>query len=213
MAVEVKICGVNSGEAAQAAASAHYVGFVFYPPSPRAVSPKQAAALSAHLPDTVTRTGLFVDADDAAIAAVLAHVPLGLLQFHGEESPERMAGLREKFGLPVMKAIKVAAKDDVDAADSYLSCADRLLFDARPPATLDGALPGGNALAFDWGLLAGRDWPLPWMLSGGLRTENLAQAVRVSGAKAVDVSSGVDSPPGCKNPAFIRTFIEEAAKL
>ena len=213
MAVAVKICGVNSVEAAQAAAAAQYVGFVFYPPSSRAVDGKEAAALAAHLPDSVTRTGLFVDADDATIAAVLADAPLDLLQFHGEESPERVAEAREKFSLPVMKAIKVAAKTDVDAADAYVSCADRLLFDARAPATMEGALPGGNALAFDWGLLAGREWPLPWMLSGGLHTENLTQAVRISGAKAVDVSSGVESSPGHKNPAFIWAFIDEAAKL
>lgn len=213
MAVAVKICGVNSVEAAGAAAAAQYVGFVFYPPSPRAVDGKEAAALAAHLPDSVTRTGLFVDAEDAAIAAVLAAAPLDLLQLHGEESPQRVAEVREKFALPVMKAIKVGSKSDVDAADAYVSCADRLLFDARPPATMEGALPGGNALAFDWGLLAGREWPLPWMLSGGLRVENLVQAVRVSGAEAVDVSSGVESSPGHKNPAFIRAFIAEAAKL
>jgi phosphoribosylanthranilate isomerase len=213
MAVEVKICGVNSIEAAEAAVDAKYVGFVFYPPSPRAVSPEEAAALSAHQPDTVTRTGLFVDADDVAIAAVLAKAPLDLLQLHGEESPERVAALRDTFGLPVMKAITVASKADVDAADAYFACTDRLLFDARPPATMEGALPGGNALAFDWGLLAGRDWPLPWMLSGGLHIGNLAQAVHVSGAKAVDVSSGVESSLGRKNPVLIRAFIEEAAKL
>ncbi len=213
MAVDVKICGVNSVEAVKAAAAAQYVGFVFYPPSPRAVDGETAAALAAHLPDSVTRTGLFVDADDAAIAAVLAQAPLDLLQFHGEESPERVAAVREKFGLPVIKAIKVASKPDVDAAQAYVSCADRLLFDACPPAAMANALPGGNALAFDWGLLAGREWPLPWMLSGGLHTENLAQAVRISGAKVVDVSSGVESSPGHKNPAFIRAFIAEAAKL
>ncbi|MDP7311556.1 MAG: phosphoribosylanthranilate isomerase [Alphaproteobacteria bacterium] len=213
MAVAVKICGVNSVEAAEAATAAQYVGFVFYPPSPRAVSAETAATLAVHLPDTVTRTGLFVDAEDAAIAAVLARTSLDLLQLHGEESPERIAEVREKFGLPVMKAIKVATKTDVDAAAAYFSCADHLLFDARPPATMEDALPGGNALAFDWGLLAGRDWPLPWMLSGGLRVENLAQAVRISGAPVVDVSSGVEFASGHKNPAFIRAFIDEAAKL
>ena len=213
MAVAVKICGISSVEAAEAAVLAQYVGFVFYPPSSRVVSPEQAAALAAHLPDTVIRTGLFVDADDAAIAAVLTRAPLDLLQFHGEESPERVVAAREKFSLPVMKAIKVGSKSDVDAAQTYFSCADRLLFDARPPATMEGTLPGGNALVFDWNLLAERDFPLPWMLSGGLRAENLAQAVRISGALAVDVSSGVESTAGHKNPAFIRVFIGEAAKL
>ena len=213
MAVAVKICGISSVEAAEAAVLAQYVGFVFYPPSSRVVSPEQAAALAAHLPDTVIRTGLFVDADDAAIAAVLTHAPLDLLQFHGEESPERVAVAREKFSLPVMKAIKVGSKSDVDAAQTYFSCADRLLFDARPPATMEETLPGGNALVFDWNLLAERDFPLPWMLSGGLRAKNLAQAVRISGAPAVDVSSGVESTLGHKNPAFIRAFISKAAKL
>lgn len=214
MAVTVKICGINTPEAARAAsaAGADMIGLVFYAPSPRAVTPAQAAAIAATVPERVMKVGLFVDPDDAAIDTVLAALPLDLLQLHGAERPERVAEIRDRFAVSVMKAIKIAGPEDVTSADAYADAADRLLFDAKAPKSLAGALPGGNALSFDWQLLAGRRWALPWMLSGGLDAANVAEAVRISGACAVDVSSGVEDRPGVKNLDKIRAFVA-AAKL
>lgn len=214
MAVTVKICGINTPEAARAAgaAGADMIGLIFYPPSPRAVAPAQAAEIALGAPEGVMKVGLFVDPDDAAINTVLAALPLDLLQLHGGERPERVAEIRDRFAVPVMKAIKIAGPEDVASADDYADAADRLLFDAKAPKSLVGALPGGNALSFDWQLLAGRRWPRPWMLSGGLDAANVAEAVRISGAIAVDVSSGVEDRPGVKNLEKIRAFVA-AAKL
>jgi phosphoribosylanthranilate isomerase len=214
MTIAAKICGLSSEAAVEAAIAggAAYVGFVFYPPSPRSVTPRRAGELCAGVPASVKRVGLFVDADDAAIAEVLAAAPIDILQFHGAETPERVVQAKRRFGLPVMKAISVAGPDDVAAAARYEDTADLLLFDAKPPRRAD-ALPGGNGLAFDWQLIAGRDWRLPWMLSGGLTADLLPEAVRVSGASAVDVSSGVERRPGEKDPAKIRAFLEAAGRL
>jgi phosphoribosylanthranilate isomerase len=211
---EAKICGVNSPVAAVAAAAggAAFIGLVFYPPSPRALTADRAAELAALVPARVGRVGLFIDPDDAALRAVLSTVPLTLLQLHGRESPERVKEVKERFGLPVMKAIGVAEPRDLDAAARYLGVADWLLFDARPPRE-PGALPGGNARPFDWRILAGRSWPIPWMLSGGLTATTLGDAVRVTGARVVDVSSGVEDRPGVKSPDRIRAFLEAAARL
>ena len=214
MSVAAKICGVNS-EAAVAAAvagGAAYVGFVFYPPSPRAVEPSRAAELCAAVPSGIERVGLFVDADNDAIREVLALAPLDVLQFHGQECPERVAEVRARFGRPVMKAISIAGPEDVLTAERYEDTADMLLFDAKPPRRAD-ALPGGNGLAFDWRLIAGRRWRRPWMLSGGLTAELLPEAVRISGAAAVDVSSGVERSPGDKDPDKIREFLAAARSL
>jgi phosphoribosylanthranilate isomerase len=215
MTVAAKICGLASEEAVAAAVAggAAYVGFVFYPPSPRAIAPARAGALCAAVPAGVRRVALFVDADDAAIAAVLAAAPaIDILQFHGSETPERIAEAHRRFGRTVMKAISIAGPEDVDAASRYEDAADLLLFDAKPPRRAD-ALPGGNGLAFDWRLIAGRDWRLPWMLSGGLTAELLPEAVRISGATAVDVSSGVELRPGEKDPEKIRAFLQVARGL
>jgi phosphoribosylanthranilate isomerase len=214
MSVAAKICGLNS-EAAVAAAvegGAAYLGFVFYPPSPRAVSPARAAELCAAVSSGIQRVALFVDADDAAIGAVLDAAPIDILQFHGGESPERVAEIRCRFKRRVMKAIAVAAPEDVRAAARYEDDADLLLFDAKPPRRAD-ALPGGNGLAFDWRLIAGRPWRRPWMLSGGLTAALLPEAVRVSGAEAVDISSGVERRPGDKDPEKIREFLAVARTL
>jgi phosphoribosylanthranilate isomerase len=214
MTVAAKVCGLSS-EAAVAAAvagGAAYLGFNFYPPSPRAVSPERAAALCAAVPAGVPRVGVFVDAADEAIQAVLNAAPLDILQFHGQESPDRVAEARHRFGLPVMKAIAVAGPEDVLAASRYEDAADMLLFDAKPPRRAD-ALPGGNGLAFDWRLIAGHRWRRPWMLSGGLTAALLSEAVRISGAAAVDVSSGVERRPGDKDPDKIREFLEIARAL
>lgn len=215
MSVQAKICGLSTPDAMTAAVTggAAFVGLVFYPPSPRAVTPAQAAPLAALVPEGVVKTGLLVDAGDATIEEILTEVPLDLLQLHGGESPERVAEIKARFGLPVMKAVKLRQAGDLEAVAPYLGVADRLLFDAKPPEDLENPLPGGNAVAFDWTILAGTRWPLPWMLAGGLTPENVARAVEISGAPAVDVSSGVEDAPGRKNPGKIRAFLEACAEL
>jgi len=214
MSIAAKICGLSSEAAVTAAVEggAAYLGFVLYAPSPRAVSPARAATLCAAVPSGVQRVGLFVDAGDEAIRAVLDLAPIDILQFHGQESPDRVADVKVRFHRPVMKAIAVAAAQDVLAAARYEEDADMLLFDAKPPRRLD-ALPGGNGLAFDWRLIAGHRWRRPWMLSGGLTAALLPEAVRISGAGAVDVSSGVERRPGDKDPDKIREFLVVARGL
>lgn len=215
MRIETKICGIRQPLALDAAVEggADMVGLVFYPPSPRSLTAEAAAALAARAPERVMKVGLFVDADDATLGAVLQRVPLDLLQLHGGESPRRVQEIRDRFGLPVMKAIPVSDAADLESAGAYAEVAERLLFDAKAPRDLAGALPGGNALSFDWTLLAGRSWPRPWMLSGGLNAENLERAVTISGASAVDVSSGVERRPGEKDPDRIRAFLAKAREL
>ena len=215
MTVSAKICGINDAESMRTAVDggASHVGLVFYPPSPRAVTRELAAELAAIAGDHAVCTGLFVDPDDALIDDTLARVPLDLLQLHGSESPERVAELKTRTGRQVMKVIRVGAAADIDGATAYLEVADWLMFDALPPRDMENALPGGNAVSFDWRLLAGRDWPLPWMLAGGLNIENVAEAVELSGATTVDTSSGVEDAPGRKNPAKIRAFLAAVAAL
>ena len=210
MPVEVKICGIRDAEALDAAvaAGADLVGFVFFPPSPRAVTPAHAGALSARHAGGPVRVGLFVDPTDDDLTAALAAVPLGLLQLHGEETPERAASIRARFGVPVMKALGIGAPADLDAADAFAPVVDRFLFDAKPPP--GGPLPGGNAQPFEWRLMAGRAIAKPWLLAGGLTPGNVAEAIRIAGAPGVDVSSGVESARGVKDPALIRAFIAAA---
>jgi phosphoribosylanthranilate isomerase len=211
--VAAKICGLSS-EAAVAAAvdgGAAYVGFVFYPPSPRSITPARSGTLAAAVPAGIKKVALFVDADDALIRTVIDAAGIDILQFHGAETPVRVAEARQRFGRPVMKAVAIAGPDDLAVAACYEEFADLLLFDAKPPP--GATRPGGNGLAFDWQLIAGRDWRLPWLLSGGLTAELLPDAVRISGAAAVDVSSGVESAPGQKDPAKIRAFLSAAAAL
>lgn len=214
MTVQVKICGINDPEALRAAVEggARYVGLVFYPRSPRAVAPALAAQLARQVPTWVRTVGLFVDPDDTLLEHVVTQVPLDLVQLHGAETPARVAEIQATYHIPVIKAIKVATVEDLDGAAAYQETAGMLLFDAKPPDKV-AALPGGNGISFDWTLLAGRSWSRPWMLSGGLSADNLAEAVARSGARIVDVSSGVEDRPGHKDPARIRTFLETAARL
>ncbi len=214
MTIRAKICGLSDALSVEAAVQggAAFVGFVFYAASPRAVSPGQAAELAALVPEGVAKVGLFVDADDAAIDAALA-APLDMLQLHGGETPERVAQLRARTGCKIIKNLPVASAADVERAADYYQAADWLMFDARPAKDLKGALPGGNALAFDWLLLKDRDFPLPWMLAGGLNAGNVAEAVRLSGAQTVDVSSGVEDKRGVKNPAKIAGFLKAVAAI
>ncbi len=208
--MEVKICGVTTPEALAACAGlgVDFVGFVFFPPSPRALTPAAAAALSASHAGGPSRVGLFVDPDDAELARTLAAVPLHMLQLHGAESPARCAEIRARFGLPVMKALGVAVAEDLDALAAYAPVVDRFLLDAKPGP--QAALPGGNAHPFEWSLLAGRRIPRPWLLAGGLTPGNVARAVAVSGAAGVDVSSGVESSRGVKSVALIAAFAHAA---
>ena len=181
MTVEAKICGLSTPETLDAAVrtGARFVGFVTFPKSPRHISTETMRALGALVPKTVTRVGLFVDPDDALLDEKLATGVLDLLQLHGDETPERVAAIKQRTGTPVMKVIKVGALGDVErGVAAYGGVADRLMFDVA-----GGALPGGNAKAFDWTFLAGRTVPLPWLLAGGLTSGNVAEAVRVTGAR------------------------------
>jgi phosphoribosylanthranilate isomerase len=202
----VKICGLRDAAMLDAAvqAGAAYVGLVFFEKSPRNVTLAQAAALAAMVPAGVAKVALVVDADDAQLDALLAQVPVDILQLHGAETPARVTEVKARYGLPVMKAVGVAGPDDLAALDTYAQVADQLLVDAKAPKGAD--LPGGNGLAFDWRLIAGRRWLVPWMLAGGLTPANVAQAVALTGAGQVDVSSGVESAPGVKDAALIAAF-------
>jgi phosphoribosylanthranilate isomerase len=213
--VAAKICGLKDAAGIDAAISggARYVGLNFFPPSPRAVTPARAAELAITIPGTVTKVGLFVDPDDGLLRGVLDHLALDLIQLHGGEDPERVDAIKALTGLPVLKAIKVASAADLDGAGDFDGVADMLLFDAKAPKDLANALPGGNGLVFDWNLLAGRRWQQPWMLSGGLDAGNVAQAVTIAGARAVDVSSGVERAPGEKDPAAIKAFLDAVKAL
>jgi phosphoribosylanthranilate isomerase len=209
--IRVKICGLRSADdvttAAQAGAA--YVGFVFFSKSPRHVQIDQAATLAAMAPAGLCKAALTVNASDAELDAITSKVPLDMLQLHGAESPERVAEIKARYGLPVMKAIGVADATDLPQIDVYSTVADQLLIDAKPPR--DAELPGGNGLAFDWRLLAGRKyWQRPWMLAGGLTPDNVTEAVRMTGANQVDVSSGVETAPGQKDQNLIRSFVEAA---
>ncbi|HEY4166174.1 MAG TPA: phosphoribosylanthranilate isomerase, partial [Reyranella sp.] len=188
---------------------ARFVGFVTYPKSPRHISTETMRALGQRVPKTVTRVGLFVDPDDGLLDEKIATGSLDLLQLHGGETPERVAAIRRRTGLPVMKVIKVASAEDVArGVAAYGSVADRLMFEGA-----EGALPGGNAKAFDWTFLSGQAVPLPWMLAGGLTPANVAEAVRVTGARIVDVSSGVESSRGVKSAELIRAFLDGVKAL
>lgn len=210
MSLSVKICGLSQPESVDAAlkAGARYLGFVFFEKSPRNVTPSEAAALTADVPLGIARVGLFVNPDDAALQGTLAQVPLDIIQLHGHESPARVAEVKALTGLPVMKAVGISEPADLDALWDYGLVADMLLVDAKPPK--DAVLPGGNGLAFDWRLLVGRQMVRPWLLAGGLTPDNVAQAIRLTRAPGVDVSSGVESAPGVKDVEKIRQFVSRA---
>lgn len=210
--ISVKICGLTRPEhvAAAADAGAAYAGFVFYARSPRHLNLPQARALAVQAPPGLAKVALVVDPDDAFLDRLTAQVPLDMLQLHGHETPERVRQIKHRYGLPVMKAVGVADASDLAGLDAYLKVADQVLVDAKPPKNAD--LPGGNGLSFDWRLIAGRRWPIPWMLAGGLTPQNVAQAVAMTGARQVDVSSGVESAPGVKEAKLIRAFVAATAR-
>lgn len=204
--VSVKFCGLRrpADVDAAAAAGARYVGFTFFPKSPRNVDIPQAAALAVLVPDGICKVALTVNATDADLDALLAAVPIDMLQLHGSETPERVSHIKAKFGLPVMKAVGVADAEDLAALDTYARVADQILVDAKPPRGAD--LPGGNGLSFDWRLIAGRRWSVPWMLAGGLTPDNVAEAIRATGTRQVDVSSGIESAAGVKDAGLMAQF-------
>lgn len=210
MTTSVKICGLTATDdvVAVAAAGARYAGLVFFAKSPRHLEIDQARTLALEIPEGVAKVALTVNADDATLDAITAQVPLDMLQLHGKESVERVQEVRARYGLPVMKAIGIADEADLAQISTYTQVADQLLIDAKPPKHAD--LPGGNGLAFDWRLLAGRRWATPWMLAGGLNPENVAEAIHLTGATQVDVSSGVESAPGVKNAKKIADFVQAA---
>lgn len=209
--MRVKICGITeeAGRDAAVEAGAAYLGFVFFARSPRNLSVDRARALALDVKPGVAKVALTVNADDAQLDEIFAAVPIDMIQLHGEESPARVAEVRSRYGLPVMKAIGIRERADLDAIRDYTGVADQLLIDAKPPK--GAPLPGGNGLAFDWSLLAGRRWATPWMLAGGLTPQNAAEAVRRTGAQQLDLSSGVESAPGVKDPAKIREFMAMAS--
>ena len=204
----MKICGLSTADTLSAAveSGAAYVGFVFFPPSPRSLELSVARALALDVPPGVAKVALTVDADDAFIVSLTEAVPLDMLQLHGSETPQRAREIRDRARLPVMKAIGISDADDVARIDLYEKAVDQILVDARPPK--DGKLPGGNGLLFDWTLIADRRWTVPWMLAGGLTHENVAEAVALTGARQVDVSSGVESEPGVKDTDLVRRFLD-----
>ena len=209
--VRVKVCGLTTEAQVEAAASAGaaYIGLVFYPRSPRSLAVQVARDLALAAPVGVAKVALFVDPSDAEVDAVLDTVPIDMVQLHGHEPPDRVAEVRARWGLPVMKAVGISGPQDVARARAYEGVADQLLLDAKAPA--GSTLPGGNGVSFDWGLLSGLSWSRPWMLAGGLAPGNVAEAVRVAGARQVDVSSGVESAPGVKDPDLIRAFVGAVA--
>lgn len=208
--VAIKICGITDAESLDAVASAGagYCGFVFFEKSPRNITVAAARNLALSAPDGLAKTGLFVNPDNMALDAVLGEVPLDIIQLHGNETPARVAEIRTLTGLPVMKAVGVATRGDLSALWDYGLVADMLLVDAKPAP--DAEVPGGNGIAFDWRLLVGRSFLKPWFLAGGLTPENVAEAIRLTGAMGVDVSSGVETSPSVKDPVLIQKFCDAA---
>lgn len=201
----VKICGIKDPENLNAAihAGARYIGFVFYEASPRFVSFDTAWNLARMVPTGIRSVGLFVDPDDEYLHRIVSGIQLDMIQLHGNETPERVAKIKQKFKMPVMKAIRVAGQNDLDDLEKYEAAADWLLFDAK----IDGDLPGGTGHSFDWSILAGREFSKPWMLGGGLNADNIGEALSILRPDAVDVSSGVESSRGQKDPVKIKAFI------
>jgi phosphoribosylanthranilate isomerase len=213
MAVQIKICGINSVESADAAlrAGADFAGLVFFPASPRNLRADQAASLAARLRGRTRIVALLVDANDEAIATAIAAAQPDFLQLHGRETPARVAEIRGQFGKPVIKALSIADASDFSDLSAYEGVTDMMLFDAKAPA--NAARPGGHGAAFDWQLLRGRSFSRPWLLGGGLNADNVARAIETSGAQAVDVSSGVETSPGVKSAEMIANFVIAAKQF
>ena len=210
--VRVKICGVTSQQLMRDVgnAGAQYAGLVFFEKSPRNLSLDKARSIALEAPTGLAKVALVVNPSDRFLDSLTTTVPLDMIQLHGSETPQRVSEIKQKTGLPVMKAIGVAEQDDLKKLDVYATVADQLLVDAKPAK--DAILPGGNGSAFDWSLLQGRRWTGPWMLAGGLNPENVAQAIAITGAQQIDVSSGVEIRPGEKDKQKINAFVRAAQK-
>jgi len=208
--IRVKICGLSSKETVDAAVTlkADYIGFVFFQKSPRFITPEKCTELVKNIPETVTRVGLVVDADNALLKEITASRCIDMLQLQGQETPERVEEIRQKTGLRIMKAIGLSQKKDLTKIKPYLNVVDQLLIDAEPPK--GSVLPGGNGIAFDWEILRGEEWSIPWILAGGLSAANVREAINATGAQQVDVSSGVEHSPGLKDKRKISSFIKNA---
>lgn len=208
--MNVKICGLSEPKSLTASidAGARYVGFVFFEKSPRNVSVAQATALAEIVPVGLCKTALTVNADNATLDAILKDVPLDMIQLHGRETPDRVVEIKRRYGLPVMKAIGIAEAEDLAKIAAYEQVTDQLLIDAKPPRNAN--LPGGNGLSFDWRLIQSRRWATPWMLAGGLNPSNVAEAIQLTNATQVDVSSGVETSPGVKDMDLIEAFVKAA---
>lgn len=214
MSVQVKICGLSTADTLDAAVQggADLVGFVFYEPSPRNIDLETAHALARLVPGHIRKVALVVDADNAKLDGIVEALDPDFIQTHGSETPERIAEIKQRYGRAIIKAIKVSKREDLDEMTLYENIADLILFDAKAPATLENALPGGNGLAFDWQLIANRKPSFDFILSGGLEPDNVAEALDVTGADIVDVSSGVETSPGNKDKQLIADFILAAKK-
>ena len=210
--IRVKICGLTRPEDVEAAvaAEAGYLGFNFFPRSPRCVSFETARELALRVPPGVVKVALTVDEGMEFLARLTDAVPLDMLQLHGSETPEQVAAVKDRFGLPVMKVLGIGDAGDLAQIDRFAAVADQLLVDTKPPKGADR--PGGNAVAFDWSLVAGRRWAVPWMLAGGLTPDNVAQAIAQTGARQVDVASGVERAPGIKDAGLIADFVAAARR-
>ena len=208
--VRVKICGVTSQQLMRDVgnAGAQYAGLVFFEKSPRNLSLDKARSIALEAPTGLAKVALVVNPSDRFLDSLTTTVPLDMIQLHGSETPQRVSEIKQKTGLPVMKAIGVAEQDDLKKLDVYATVADQLMVDAKPAK--DAILPGGNGYAFDWSLLQGRRWTGPWMLAGGLNPENVAQAIAITGAQQIDVSSGVEIRPGEKDKQKINAFVRAA---
>ena len=206
----VKICGLTSPESIKGAAQAGatYGGLVFYEKSPRHLSLAKAREVALAAPPGFAKVALVVNPQDAFLEEMLSQVPIDILQLHGAEQPQRVKQIKQSTGLPIMKALGIATAQDLHEIDRYAEICDQLLIDAKPAP--GAKLPGGNGLAFDWQLLENHTWKIPWMLAGGLTPDNVAQAVRVTQARQIDVSSGVESAPGLKDMDKMRNFVTQA---
>jgi phosphoribosylanthranilate isomerase len=213
MSIQAKICGVKTVEAVKAACDngAHFLGFNFYPKSPRYIEPAAAAELAAHVTNGVKKVALFVDAKDHEIDEVLKVFPADIIQLHGHESPDRAEAIKQKYGKPIIKAFGIGEPDDLEEVTAYEDVADWFLFDARPPDTFDS--PGGNAIPFNWAVMKRARVMKPWFLAGGLRAENIRTAVEQSGTYMVDVASGVEKERGQKDPALIAAFLKAVTAI
>jgi phosphoribosylanthranilate isomerase len=215
MKKNAKICGLSTNETVEAAldAGASYVGFVFFPKSPRNIEPTASGALTKIVGNRAAKVGVFVNPDDLLLTEVLKVSDLDYIQLHGNEPVERAQYIAKRFNKKIIKAISIASLGDIARAREYEKTVDMLLFDAKPPSSLKDALPGGNGIEFDWQLLAGKKWQVPWLLSGGLDATNVKQAIQISGANLVDVSSGIEDAPGIKNKSKINAFMEAIQEI